>query len=192
MPGMEVLPGLEIAKETFSATAPSGFREGTLLLLSAVRPGCGIGSSPPLWLQCLPCCPCQAPAVPSTGLSSASAEPAELQNTLGSVGSAQEGSSSPCPLPMGDSRALAEPVQGFGRLGLRNQELPADLSWPGWALEPRGHSWGLRSVHLSWQSKPIEWGGGWTEAQLRVKMTPRPHSRLSEKRRNTQGLIVQS
>lgn len=145
-------------------------RVDNLLPLSALRSGRGICSSLPLWLQRLPYCPCQAPAVPSTELSSASAEPAELQNMIGSVGSAQEGRSSPCPLPMGDSRALAEPVQGFRRLGLRNQELPADLSSPGWALEPCGNYCDLKSQCIS-PGKANPLNGGEIEAQLRVEMT---------------------
>lgn len=74
---------------------------------------------------------------------------------------------------MGDPRALAEPVQGFGRRGLRNQELPADLSSPGWALEPGEHFWDLKSQSIS-PGKANPLNGRETEAQLRVEMTPPP------------------
>lgn len=145
-------------------------RVETLLLLSALRSGsCCISPFLTLWLQCFPDCPCQVPAVPSTGRSSASAEPAELLNTIGSVGSAQEGRSSPCPLPMSDPRALTEPVQGFGRLGLR--KLSADLSRLGigamWALLGS-----LKSQCISPGKAPILLNGGETKAQLRVEMSP--------------------
>lgn len=118
MPGMEVLQGLENTEEQILPQPPQvwGSRNATptIYLLSGLGPGCGW-----LWLisasWALPssllfllgtCC------VPAQALPSASAEPAELPNVIGSVGSAQEGRSSPCLPPHGDPRLWQSQYRG--------------------------------------------------------------------------------